>query len=1038
MRMRRKVLSLIMAGAMALQGCPFTAESASVQGDEWYYETYYDREGNIVLRDVQYCGSESDIYVPEEIDGYPVVQLDFLSFFGEYNYNKDITIHIPDSVQADGDAQLMSGFDSVTIVRSTGEPQVYYPVKWGEEIDGFINRDKNLNDFDPEAWEYRILDGLEGVYDGPCVELLKYKGSHLGMIECPLKLEGYPVVKIGGKIFEDIPEKHYIMFYIPAYVTNNIYDYSDEISNEDKYAEFYRNVAVQDFPKIQLTDGCLDYNGNLDIDFVEYTLNDDYDPDAKPPSVSEDEENYSNEYYDYINSSKEPWSCLEYSYAETYHLETSSENPDEHWWSLKQFNNNYMLNLDVPENIGGIPVRSISITSSSARKGAEPVTITLPDTVDYIAPFSFSEMLVRSINIPEKVKFLPYGCFDDCRFLDEIKGIDNVPFVSDALFSSYYGRYSGGYINPFSSSSWKINYELWNEVVPEDNLVLINTPQGMGSDVTIMEPFMMTDPDTGYTYRVTIGENDHELSFELIYMPDPTDEIPTEFRGYPVKVALSETKPLGAKIVIPEGKEKFTIDDMKYYVYDYEGARKKYIPVTSYSFEELQESVSEYQSAFSTDIEIKSKNVEIGTKAFRSSGVTSLEFPGSATLDENALTDNSYLTDIAFSGENSDIRIGNFAAGDLLSLSSIKFPEKCHDLYIGERAFSRNACKNIVLPEGTSYVGESAFSRGAVEELSINGSPKIAKNAFNGCNSLKKITINGKPELDDEAFFKCLYLEDLDIDPSAEINGTAFSDCEKLKTINGESIFDEKGEPKKKYVDFIKKNFTGADDCGFVNDYTMYLIKKTVAEVVDDDMSDIQKIKAIHDKICSMVSYDNGNIGDKKNHTDISIFLSESTVCEGYARAMNLMLHEAGIESCYVYSEDHAWVIVRLGDHYFHVDTTWDDGDVVTYDWFLKTDEEIKPKDSHHLWSIGVPSSLHRFQSVRMPACEDKMGDVNLDSIVDGRDATEILTNYAMASVGDEMNIDIVLSDCDFNGMIDARDASAVLTAYAKSSVEQE
>ena len=155
------------------------------------------------------------------------------------------------------------------------------------------------------------------------------------------------------------------------------------------------------------------------------------------------------------------------------------------------------------------------------------------------------------------------------------------------------------------------------------------------------------------------------------------------------------------------------------------------------------------------------------------------------------------------------------------------------------------------------------------------------------------------------------------------------------------------------------------------------------------------------------------------------------------------MLHEAGIESCYVeynseYDDGHAWVIAKIGDHYFHVDTTWDDGDVVTYDWFLKTDEEIKPKDSHHLWSIGVPSSLHRFQSVRMPACEDKMGDVNLDSIVDGRDATEILTNYAMASVGDEMNIDIVLSDCDFNGMIDARDASAVLTAYAKSSVEQE
>ena len=107
MRMRRKVLSLIMAGAMALQVCPFTAESASVQGDEWYYETYYDREGNIVLRNVQYCGSESDIYVPEEIDGYPVIHFEFPYFFGEYNYNKDITIHIPDSVETDGSAEQM-------------------------------------------------------------------------------------------------------------------------------------------------------------------------------------------------------------------------------------------------------------------------------------------------------------------------------------------------------------------------------------------------------------------------------------------------------------------------------------------------------------------------------------------------------------------------------------------------------------------------------------------------------------------------------------------------------------------------------------------------------------------------------------------------------------------------------------------------------------------------------------------------------------------------------------------------------------------
>ena len=240
---------------------------------------------------------------------------------------------------------------------------------------------------------------------------------------------------------------------------------------------------------------------------------------------------------------------------------------------------------------------------------------------------------------------------------------------------------------------------------------------------------------------------------------------------------------------------------------------------------------------------------------------------------------------------------------------------------------------------------------------------------------------------------------------------------------------------KEKYREFIEKNFAESDDNGIINKYVDYRLKQLVAETITDDMNEMQKVKAIHDKICSMVEYDTGNIEDNKNHTDVSIFLHKKTVCEGYARAFNLLLHEVGIKSCFVYNDTHSWVMAELGGHCFHIDVTWDDGDVINYDWFLKTDDEIKGKESHEKWKIGTPSSMHNFQWYNMPKSTEKMGDVTKDGVVDGRDASAILSAYTKASVGEEIEVDVILADYDYNGIIDAVDASAVLTAYAKSSV---
>ena len=67
-------------------------------------------------------------------------------------------------------------------------------------------------------------------------------------------------------------------------------------------------------------------------------------------------------------------------------------------------------------------------------------------------------------------------------------------------------------------------------------------------------------------------------------------------------------------------------------------------------------------------------------------------------------------------------------------------------------------------------------------------------------------------------------------------------------------------------------------------------------------------------------------------------------------------------------------------------------------------------------------------------------GDVNCDGVIDGRDASYVLTDYAKHSVKSDdisyLNKDY--ADYDDNGIIDARDASAILSKYAENSVKKE
>lgn len=430
------------------------------------------------------------------------------------------------------------------------------------------------------------------------------------------------------------------------------------------------------------------------------------------------------------------------------------------------------------------------------------------------------------------------------------------------------------------------------------------------------------------------------------------------------------------------------------------------------------------------------------------------------TIDENAFSDNQTIEYIqvpsdcefkakCFAGSNiqsvefrdslpnSRLILKTNAFNNCKKLRHFEFPETDDGLKLSYHVFEGSGLEDITIPSCVETLPSWSFKNcKSLKTAVINGDIEVEERTFEGCDALQEITFNGHPSLNTDALTGCS-AENINIDISQGINFRGLDGCYGLMKLNGEDMLNEDGSLKAEKEDFIKNNFRECENVGFINKYIDYRVKNIISEIITDNMTDMEKLKAVHDKVCSMVFYDS-DPDARKNHVDSSVFLGESSVCEGYAKAMNLLLHEAGIRSCFVNTLDHAWVIVELDGHYFHVDATWDDGDVVEYDWFLKTDSEIKDDPLHSGWNLICPSPLHAFQCEELPECKEKMGDVNSDGTVDGRDASAVLSSYAKASAGKEPQTDAVLSDMNFDGKTDARDAAKILSVYSETLADAE
>lgn len=140
-------------------------------------------------------------------------------------------------------------------------------------------------------------------------------------------------------------------------------------------------------------------------------------------------------------------------------------------------------------------------------------------------------------------------------------------------------------------------------------------------------------------------------------------------------------------------------------------------------------------------------------------------------------------------------------------------------------------------------------------------------------------------------------------------------------------------------------------------------VQKALAQV-QPGMSQVEAMLALHDYLAVNCVY-NWNVATGKDestypqniYTAYGVLVEGDAVCQGYALAYKYLLNLLGISSVVTGSSDmnHAWNLVYLDGHWYHVDVTWDDPTPNAYGMclhanFLRSDAGIYDT-GHHGWT---------------------------------------------------------------------------------------
>ncbi len=141
---------------------------------------------------------------------------------------------------------------------------------------------------------------------------------------------------------------------------------------------------------------------------------------------------------------------------------------------------------------------------------------------------------------------------------------------------------------------------------------------------------------------------------------------------------------------------------------------------------------------------------------------------------------------------------------------------------------------------------------------------------------------------------------------------------------------------------YVTKKYSN-EEINIINNRINYVTNM----LINDKMTDKEKIKKVHDYLANNTTYGYGNKAD----TAYGALINGVAICGGYADAFSLFMDKLNIPNYKVVSNTHVWNVVYINNNWEHIDVTYDDPknnyetNAISYDYFLVNTKTIKNND---------------------------------------------------------------------------------------------
>ncbi len=152
----------------------------------------------------------------------------------------------------------------------------------------------------------------------------------------------------------------------------------------------------------------------------------------------------------------------------------------------------------------------------------------------------------------------------------------------------------------------------------------------------------------------------------------------------------------------------------------------------------------------------------------------------------------------------------------------------------------------------------------------------------------------------------------------------------------------------------------------------------SVLSDIPAELSEYEREKYVYNWMIENCQYDkdvNNRSNKWQSFTAYGAIVESKAVCEGYSRAMKLLLNRLGIEcqlvTGYTNQTPHMWNIVKIDGNYYHLDATFDtSSQIKLYDYFNISDNQV---ERDHVIDPNYYNGMNRLNgqyNLNIPICE--------------------------------------------------------------------